>query len=200
MATDKPAEEIITRLALHIDYFNKYSHPHSVQMADLAVRLATSLGLVRADVEAIVEAALLHDIGLYEMAPSYLTNPGPLSPEQRMDLWRHSIIGEQAMARRNASRHSQLLVRWHHEWWNGRGYPDRLCFEEIPIGARVLHAVEVYCALIANRPYRRAFTRERAVELLRASAGVQCDPVIITELLALLLEAGSPVMESAPAT
>ena len=200
MATDKPAEEIITRLALHIDYFNKYSHPHSVQMADLAVRLATSLGLVRADVEAIVEAALLHDIGLYEMAPSYLTNPGPLSPEQRMELWRHSIIGEQAMARRNASRHSQLLVRWHHEWWNGRGYPDRLCFEEIPIGARVLHAVEVYCALIANRPYRPAYTRERAVELLRASAGVQCDPVIITELLALLLEAGSPVMESAPAT
>ncbi|HKF56649.1 MAG TPA: HD domain-containing phosphohydrolase, partial [Blastocatellia bacterium] len=124
----------------------------------------------------------------------------PLSPEQRMDLWRHSIIGEQAMARRNASRHSQLLVRWHHEWWNGRGYPDRLCFEEIPIGARVLHAVEVYCALIANRPYRPAYTRERAVELLRASAGVQCDPVVITELLALLLEAGSPAVESAPAT
>src|SRR5215471_3340233 len=198
-ATDKPAEEIITRLALHIDYFNKYSHPHSVQMADLAARMATSLGLVRADIEAIVEAALLHDVGLYEMAPSYLTNPGPLGPEQRMDLWRHSIIGEQAMARRNASRHSQLLVRWHHEWWNGRGYPDRLCFEEIPIGARVLHAVEVYCALIANRPYRPAFTRERAVELLRASAGVQCDPVVITELLALLLEAGSPAVESLPA-
>src|SRR5215831_2626551 len=197
---DKPAEEIITRLALHIDYFNKYSHPHSVQMADLAARLASRLGLVRTDIDAIIEAALLHDVGLYEMAPSYLSNPGPLSQEQRMDLWRHSIIGEQAMARRNASRHSQLLVRWHHESWNGTGYPDRLLLEEIPIGARVLHAVELYCALTANRPYRPALNRERAAELLRASAGVQCDPVVISELLTLLLEGSSQAVESLPAT
>src|SRR5215471_8464934 len=183
---DKPAEEIITRLALHIDYFNKYSHPHSVQMADLAARLASRLGLVRTDTDAIIEAALLHDIGLYEMAPPYLSNPGPLSQEQRMDLWRHSIIGEQAMARRGASRHSQLLVRWHHEWWNGNGYPDMLCFEEIPIGARVLHTVEIYCALIANRPYRPALSRDHALDALRASAGVQTDPFVIRELLGLL--------------
>jgi hypothetical protein len=195
-AAGRPAEEIITKLAQHIDYFNKYSTPHSIQMAQIAATLSTRLGLLRLDIEAIVEAALLHDIGLYEMAPAYLSNPGPLSAEQRMDLWRHSIIGEQAMAKRGASRHSQLLVRWHHEQWNGAGYPDMLSFEEIPIGARVLHAVETYCALLANRPYRSALEPDRALELLRASAGVGCDPFVIRELLALLKDTGSQTAEA----
>src|SRR5215470_14530646 len=199
-AAGRPAEEIITKLAQHIDYFNKYSHPHSIHIADLGASLATRLGLLQVDIEAIVEAAFLHDIGLYEMAPAYLSSAGPLSQEQGMDLWRHSIIGEQAMSRRNASRHSQLLVRWHHEWWNGTGYPDMLCYEEIPIGARVLHAVEIYCALIANRPYRPALSRDRALEVLRASAGIQCDPFVIRELLALLLQSGSLAPESASIT
>src|SRR5215475_3890255 len=105
-AAGRPAEEIITKLAQHIDYFNKYSHPHSMHMAELAATLAARLGLLQLDIDSIVEAALLHDIGLYEMAPAYLSSPVPLSQEQRMDLWRHSIIGEQAMARRGASRHS----------------------------------------------------------------------------------------------
>src|SRR5215510_14656601 len=99
-ASGRPAEEIITKLAQHIDYFNKYTHSHSILMADLAATLATRLGLLQVDIEAVVEAALLHDIGLYEMAPTYLSSPGPLSQEHRMDLWRHSIIGEQAMAKR----------------------------------------------------------------------------------------------------
>src|SRR5262249_59669605 len=106
-------------------------------------------------------------------------------------------IGEQAMAKRSASRHSQLLVRWHHEWWNGTGYPDMLCFEEIPIGARVIHAVETYCALIANRPYRSALSLDRALEVLRASAGVQCGPFVIRELLALLQKSSSQKFENA---
>jgi hypothetical protein len=169
-----------------------------MQMALLAESLAAKLGLVRLDVEAVVEAALLHDIGLYEMAPTYLSNPGPLSTEQRMDLWRHSILGEQAMAKRSASRHSQLLVRWHHEWWNGSGYPDMLSFEEIPIGARILHAVEMYSALIADRPYRPALDPGQAKEMLRGSAGVQCDPFVVRELLALLQESRFATAESAP--
>jgi len=187
-AAGRSAQEIITKLAQHIDYFNKYQPSHSIQMADLAAILAGRLGLVHADIEAIVEAALLHDIGLYETAPAYIFNPGPLTTEQRMDLWRHSIIGEQAMARRNASRHSQLLVRWHHERWNGTGYPDALSFEEIPIGARILHAVELYCALRADRPYRSAIGGDESLELLRSSAGLECDPFVVQKLLALLRE------------
>jgi hypothetical protein len=157
-------------------------------MAELAARLSRRMGLAESDVSAIVEAARLHDIGLYAMSPTYHSSPGPLSFEQRLDLWRHSVIGEQQMARREATRHAQLLVRWHHEWWNGTGYPDQLAFEDIPIGARILRAVELYVALISDRPYRAAHTEETAAAALAAAAGVECDPYVIAALLELVNE------------
>jgi hypothetical protein len=155
-------------------------------MAGLAVRLAQRLGLAQADVNALAEAALLHDIGLEAMAPDYHSRPAPLGYEQRLDLWRHSVIGEQQMAKRDATRYSQLLVRWHHEWWDGSGYPDGLAFEDIPIGARILRVAELFSALIGDRPYRRALTGEQVLAAVRASAGIECDPYVINALLALL--------------
>ena len=155
-AKGKTREEIINRLADRIDSFEKYNQPHSRLLAELATQLARRFGLPTTDVDAIAEAAMLHDIGLYAMSPAYLSLPRPLTFEARLDLWRHPVIGEQQMAKRDAMRHAQLLVRWHHEWWNGAGYPDMLSFEDIPIGARILRAVELYGALICDRPYRDA--------------------------------------------
>jgi hypothetical protein len=185
-AKGKAREEAITRLADRIDSFKNYSSPHSRLMANLATHLARRLGLTQHDIHAIAEAAFLHDIGLHAMTPAYHLTPGPLSFEERMDLWRHPIIGEQQMAKRDAMRHAQLLVRWHHEWWNGMGYPDQLSFEDIPIGARMLRAVELYAALIADRPYRAALSHEQAVDTLKASAGVECDPYVIKALVSLI--------------
>lgn len=191
-ARGKTREEIINRLADRIDSFEKYSQPHSRLMAALALHLARRFGLAAADVDAIVEAAMLHDIGLYAMSPSYHPLPRPLAFEARLDLWRHPVIGEQQMAKRDAMRHAQLLVRWHHEWWNGSGYPDMLAFEDIPIGARILRAVELYSALICDRPYREALTEQQAIEALTSSAGVECDPYVVKSLLALLEELQAP--------
>jgi len=154
--------------------------------------LARRMGLAETDISAIVEAARLHDIGLYAMSPSYHASPGPLSFEQRLDLWRHSVVGEQQMSKREAARHAQLLVRWHHEWWNGTGYPDQLAFEDIPIGARILRAVELYASLICERPYRPALHEAASLETLKASAGVECDPFVIAALLELLSELLNP--------
>ncbi|HJZ69864.1 MAG TPA: HD domain-containing phosphohydrolase [Blastocatellia bacterium] len=212
----KTREEIINRLADRIDSFEKYTQPHSRLIAELATRLARRFGLASADVDAIGEAAMLHDIGLYAMSPAYHSAPRTLSFEARLDLWRHPVIGEQQMGKREANRHAQLLVRWHHEWWNGSGYPDMLAFEDIPIGARILRAVELYSALIADRPYRPALNDEQVIETLTSSAGIECDPYVIKALLTLLdelrvkpadfeapaieyeLSPGSPIAESAP--
>ncbi|MEK6320643.1 MAG: HD domain-containing phosphohydrolase [Acidobacteriota bacterium] len=193
-AKGKTREEIINRLADRIDSFEKYTPPHSRLLAELAIHLARRFGLPPPDVDAIAEAAMLHDIGLYAMAPAYLSLPRPLSFEARLDLWRHSVIGEQQMAKRDAMRHAQLLVRWHHEWWNGSGYPDMLAFEDIPIGARILRAVELYGALLSDRPYRAALDEPQAIEALTSSAGIECDPYVVKALLALLdeLRAGLP--------
>ncbi|HXU39832.1 MAG TPA: HD domain-containing phosphohydrolase [Blastocatellia bacterium] len=195
-AKGKTREEIINRLADRIDSFEKYSQPHSRLMAALALHLARRFGLAAADIDAIVEAAMLHDIGLYAMSPSYHPLPRPLAFEARLDLWRHPVIGEQQMAKRDAMRHAQLLVRWHHEWWNGSGYPDMLAFEDIPIGARILRAVELYSALICDRPYREALSEQQAIEALTSSAGVECDPYVVKALLALLDELRAAVEDA----
>jgi hypothetical protein len=184
----KTREEIINNLAERIDKFERYTNPHSQAMADMALHLANRLGLSQADAKAIAEAARLHDIGLYTMSPAYHATSATLRFTERLDLWRHSIIGEQEMAKREASRYAQLLVRWHHEWWNGSGYPDMLAFEDIPIGARILRAVELYNASTSERPYRAALAKKEALEVLKSSAGIECDPYVVYALLALLEE------------
>ena len=187
-AKGKTREEIINRLADRIDSFERYLQPHSKLMAELATHLARRLGLTEPDKSAVAEAALLHDIGLYAMSPAYCHSPGALSFQERLDLWRHPVIGEQQMAKREASRHAQLLVRWHHEWWNGSGYPDALGFEDIPIGARILRAVELYSAVTSDRPYRLALADDAALEALKVSAGIECDPHVVKALTELLEE------------
>ncbi len=189
-AQEKSREETINTLVNRIDKFEKYSIPHSQSMSELATHLARRFGLAQSDVEAIGEAARLHDIGLYVMSPAYHSSANALRFEERLDLWRHPIIGQQEMAKRDGSRHTQLLVRWHHEWWNGYGYPDMLAFEDIPIGARILRAVELYNALLSKRPYRAAHSKKEALEILKASAGLECDPYVIHALLALLNDLG----------
>jgi len=184
----KTREEIISRLAQRIDSFERYTTPHSALMAELSIILARRLGLENADIAAVAEAARLHDLGLYALAPAYHASPGPLTFEQRLDMWRHPVIGEQQMAKRDASRHAQLLVRWHHEWWNGTGYPDQLAFEDIPIGSRILRAVELYCSLISDRPYRTALDPSQAATTLAHSAGVECDPHVVNTFLAVVQE------------
>ncbi|MEK6286788.1 MAG: HD domain-containing phosphohydrolase [Acidobacteriota bacterium] len=194
-AKGKTREEIINRLADRIDSFEKYTRPHSRLIAELATHLARRFGLTAPDVDAIAEAGMLHDIGLYAMSPTptYLSLPRPLTFEARLDVWRHPVIGEQQMQKRDAMRHAQLLVRWHHEWWNGSGYPDMLAFEDIPIGARILRAVELYAALLSDRPYRAALDEQQALEALTSSAGIECDPYVVTALLALLNELREPL-------
>lgn len=198
-AKGKTREEIINRLADRIDSFEQYTQPHSRLIAELATHLARRFGLPTTDIDAIAEAAILHDIGLYAMSPSYLSLPRPLSFEARLDVWRHPVIGEQQMAKRDAMRHAQLLVRWHHEWWNGSGYPDMLAFEDIPIGARILRAVELYAALISDRPYRAALDEKHAVEAFTSSAGIECDPYVVKALLALLDELRDKLNKPLPA-
>ncbi|HMX26859.1 MAG TPA: HD domain-containing phosphohydrolase, partial [Blastocatellia bacterium] len=107
--------------------------------------------------------------------------------EQTLDLWRHPIIGEQAAAELNLPRQTQLLIRWHHEWWNGQGYPDGLTGTAIPLGARILRAVDTYCALISRRPHRGNYDLLDAEQILADQAGVELDPQIVKLLLALVV-------------
>jgi HD-GYP domain-containing protein (c-di-GMP phosphodiesterase class II) len=127
----------------------------------------------------------MHDLGEVAMEREYIGRAGSLTDEERIDLARHPVIGEQEAARASADRPVQLLVRWHHEWWNGCGYPDALRQNEIPLAARILRVADSYAALTDARPFRPAMSEVKARELLIERAGLEFDPAVVTAFLSL---------------
>lgn len=182
---ERAARDVFTRLAAATDEFEGYAHPHAERIAALADALAKLFHLGRADRASLRLAALAHDFGEAAMKRDYIQRHGPLNEEERLDLARHPVIGEQEAARSGADRAAQLLVRWHQEWWNGCGYPDALRGEQIPLGARLLRVADAYCALTDDRPFRRAFTEEEARVHLTQWAGLEFDPRVVRALLTL---------------
>jgi hypothetical protein len=184
---ERPLGERLLKLALETDRVEGYTEPHAVMIARLAETIGAQLGLHGTDLSALKFAALAHDIGEREMKRNYLLQPNELTWEQILDLWRHPIIGEQAAAELQLPRQTQLLIRWHHEWWNGQGYPDGMTGEAIPLGARILRAVDTYCALISRRPHRGNYDLLDAEQIVADQAGIELDPQIVKLLLALVI-------------
>src|SRR5919205_4513379 len=182
---DRAAGESFRRLAKAADEFEAYSNPHAARIARIADALAARFRLSRADRTSIVFAALLHDVGEMAMRRDYIGRAGPLKDDERADLQRHPVIGEQEAARAGADRAVQLLVRWHQEWWDGSGYPDALRGEQIPLGARILRAADAYAALTDARPFRPAGTEAEARKHLTLWAGLEFGPRVVNVLLTL---------------
>jgi HD-GYP domain-containing protein (c-di-GMP phosphodiesterase class II) len=178
----------LLKLAEETDRIEGYTEPHAAVIARWAERLGERCGLRGGDLTAVKFAALAHDLGERVMKRDYLQHPGQLAWDERLDLWRHPILGEQAAAQRGLSRQAQLLIRWHHEWWNGFGYPDALAGEAIPLGARIIRLVDSYCALVVERPYRPRFDEEAARQFLADQAGLEFDPRVAQAFLELLAE------------
>src|SRR5258706_14538681 len=177
--------EIFRRLGVEADEFECYPNPAEARIAVIADQLARSFNLGSRDRFSLRVAALLHDLGEVAMARDYIQRPGALTAEERIDLARHPIIGEREAARAGADRGAQLLVRWHHESWNGSGYPDGLRFEQIPLGARILRVADVYAALTDARPFHTAYSESRAREHLLEWTGLELDPGVVRALLSL---------------
>ncbi len=186
--------ENLLKLAHTIDLFEQYMRPHANQIARMAEALALRIGVSATDLNALKIAALMHDIGEMIMDGPVLRKGGQLDFKHKIELWRHPIIGEQQLAKRELPRQAQLLVRWHHEWWNGSGYPDMLTKETIPIGARILRLVDTYDALTANRPYREAFSSQEAQKIIERSAGIEFDPYLVKVFLEMLAEMSTPII------
>lgn len=187
------ASEAFLELGAATDQFERYANPHATRIATLADEMARRLGLGEQDRRSLRSAALLHDLGEAAMDRDYIKRPEILSDEERIDLARHPVIGEQEAARAGADRAAQLLVRWHHEWWNGRGYPDALRGEEIPLAARILRIVDTYAALTDARPFRTALTAEEAREHIIEWVSIEFDPRVANLFLSL---ADMPELES----
>ncbi len=186
-------DDRLLKIAAVVDGFEGYAHPHSVRLAALGGALAEKFDLGAKDKLYIQQAALVHDIGEVIMSREYIKSARSLTGAERLDLMRHPVIGEQEAAKRGLSRAVQLLVRWHHEWWNGGGYPDTLDRYEIPLGARILRVVDTYSALTDDRPYRAALTAAEARGYLQQWAGIEFDPEVVRVFLSL---SGMPELDS----
>jgi len=179
------ARDAFVQLAGVADAFERYANPHAVRIAAIAGELARAFHLAQQDRTSLQTASLLHDLGEVAMERDYIQREGSLTDEEREDLTRHPVIGEKEAARVGADRPAQLLVRWHHEWWNGCGYPDALRREEIPLAARLLHVADAYAALTDVRPFRPARSSERAKREIILRAGIEFDPQVVRALLSL---------------
>ena len=182
---DPVASEAFLRLASVSDQFERYANPHAVRIAAISDEIAKLLHLGGEDRRSLRVAALLHDLGETAMERDYISKAESLTDEERIDLARHPVIGEQEAARAGASRAAQLLVRWHHEWWNGCGYPDALRGEEIPLAARILRLADSYAALTDARPFRPALTAAKARREITEWAGIEFDPRLVSLFLSL---------------
>ena len=182
---DAEAGEAFLELAKTADRYEQYDHPHAQRIAIIADELAMVFHLARHDRGSLQAAALLHDLGEVAMERDYINAARPLTTEERLDLARHPVIGEREASRVGADRAAQLLVRWHHEWWNGAGYPDALRREEIPLAARILRVADSYAALTDARPFRAAFTGAEARRELADRAGLEFDPAVVNVLLSM---------------
>ena len=182
---DSAAAEAFIQLARTTDKFERYENSHAQRIAVIADEIAQQFHLARHDRGSLYAAALLHDLGEVAMERDYIQATGPLSAEERVDLARHPVLGEREASRVGADRAAQLLIRWHHEWWNGAGYPDAMRREEIPLAARILRLADSYAALTDARPFRPAMSKEDARRVLIDGAGIEFDPGVVNVFLAL---------------
>src|SRR5690349_1635219 len=173
----------IEALALAIEAKDQTTHDHLERVRVYAVEMARRLNLPAHEVEALRAAALLHDIGKLAVPEHIISKPGRLTPEEFEKMKIHPVVGAEILERVHFPYPVVPIVRSHHERWDGTGYPAGLKGEEIPIGARILSAVDCLDALASDRQYRRALPLDEAIGRVQSEAGKAFDPRIV-EILA----------------
>ncbi len=176
----------VLALANAIDAKDTYTGGHGERLAELALAVGRAMGLSPAELEDLRWAALLHDVGKIGVPDAILQKPGPLAPEEWAIMRRHPITGAEILAPIPRLQRVAAIVRAHHERWDGKGYPDGLVGEAIPLEARILAVVDAYSAITDERIYKRARSHEEALAELRRCAGSQFDPRVVEVFLRLM--------------
>ena len=172
--------QTIGALAEAVDKRDPFTARHSQNVKSIGVEIGRAMRLGDADLEALEWGGLLHDVGKIGVPDAVLLKAERLNKEERMVMNSHPVLGAEIIAPVERLAAELPIIRHHHEWFNGSGYPDRLIGDEIPMLARILHVADAFEAMTAARPYRMTpLTAEQALSELRKFAGIQFDPVVV---------------------
>jgi putative two-component system response regulator len=173
------AEHVIFSLAAAVEAKDAYTERHTQRVASSARRLGERLGLQEEQLDALYRGALVHDIGKIGIPDSVLLKPTELDPAELAQMRRHPEIGEAIIRPLKSGADLLPVVRHHHEYYDGGGYPDGLIGEQIPLAARIVAVCDAYDALVSDRPYRKGRSRKSAIDCLKSGAGTQWDPAVV---------------------
>ncbi|MBN1761303.1 MAG: HD domain-containing protein [Chitinispirillaceae bacterium] len=174
----------IKALAIAVDAKDTYTHGHSENVMNIADEIARELSIDEKMIGSIRDAGLLHDIGKIGIPGYILNKPGPLTYEEFNGIMKtHSTLGANIVREVPFLRDLYKMILYHHEHYDGNGYPDGLRGEQIPLGARILHVADAFEAMTSNRPYRNSLGRTEAIRRLREESGKQFDPSIIAAFM-----------------
>jgi HD-GYP domain-containing protein (c-di-GMP phosphodiesterase class II) len=173
----------VDALAAAMDMRDRRTADHSEDVLRLASQVGGLLGL---DGPALLElefAARLHDVGKIQVPDAVLNKPGPLEPHENDVIRCHAAWGAETLARIPGLEAVATIVRFHHERWDGAGYPDGLTGARIPLASRIIAVCDAYGAMTCDRPYRAALDPDEAVDEIRTAAGTQFDPAVVEALM-----------------
>jgi diguanylate cyclase (GGDEF)-like protein/putative nucleotidyltransferase with HDIG domain len=187
-AVERLYRETLAALANALETKDTHTSHHTEEVVSLSVEVSAKLGLTGEEVRAVELGALLHDIGKIHVPDSILNKAGPLDEAEWEVIRAHPEAGARILAPITSLRDAVPVVRSSHERWDGAGYPDGLAGEGIPLPARIVAVCDAYCAMVESRPYRRALTRQQALDELEAASGSQFDPACARALITVLEE------------
>lgn len=186
--------EVVTSLAGAIDAKDTYTKGHSTSVSRYAVALARAINLPEKEINRIMLGGLLHDVGKIGIPENVLKKTTGLNDEEWKIMKQHPTIGAEKVLRPNPMLHDLIpIVKYHHEQWNGKGYPEGLSGEEIPLAARIVAVADTYHALISDRPYRKGMSVEKACEILKMGAGIQWDADLVRQFIQIAPSLGTMI-------
>ena len=183
-------DENTTRsLVCALELKDPYTRGHSERVADYAALIANQLSLSEEDAASIRYGSWLHDCGKIGVSENILHNEGPLNETESYVIRNHPLWGADVASKGHLMRPIVNVILSHHERYDGKGYPEGLSGSEIPLGARIVSVADIYDALTTERPYRKAYPRERALEMLTSMRGNVLDPDLVDIFVTIMMEA-----------
>lgn len=191
---NKLNEGLLDTLAEVVDLRDPYVLGHSKQVARYAVLIARRMGMSRKRIDLLRKAALLHDIGKLGIPESILFKPTKLMPEEYEKIKKHVNLGADILQTSHALKDLIPIVRYHHEYYDGNGYPEGLKGEEIPVEARILSVADAVEAMGSDRPYRSGLNQDEILAELKRQSGTQFDPKVVRAFQSLIASETDPVV------